>query len=207
MRKRICTTRIRTDVFYGLIEPICMRESGGQSANSSTARKHLRRAGPVVRSTLRNTVNAPLSCCRERRSAADCCRFHSRPEGHSPEGCSPRDTPLPGILFPALPCPVAPGWFFFFDRRLLRAAGKPVDETREFIKQPLQTVRYVWMYARGHARACTNVWLRTQHAGINLGWMIERSLNELIATNFRSRDRWDLPFVELNKIRRSVYKI
>jgi len=33
-----------------------MRESGGQSANSSTACEHLRRVGPVVRSGLRNMV-------------------------------------------------------------------------------------------------------------------------------------------------------
>lgn len=105
MKKRIYYNfaSIRTDIFYRLIEPICMRESGGQSANGSTACEHLRRAGRP--STLRNNGDVPLSCCRARRSAAGCCCcFYSRPEERSPEGCSPRDTPLPEV-----PCSSLPG--------------------------------------------------------------------------------------------------
>lgn len=45
-----------SDVFYRLIESICVRKSGGQSANGFTACEHLRRAGCPSGLTLRNMV-------------------------------------------------------------------------------------------------------------------------------------------------------
>lgn len=45
---------IRTDVFYRSIEMIRLRNPGGQSADSSAADEHLRRAG--CPSVLRNTT-------------------------------------------------------------------------------------------------------------------------------------------------------
>lgn len=93
---------LRTDVFYRSVEAIRVCEPGGQLADNSTTDEHLRRG----RSSLRNMVGArvfPLSCCRARRvqrSAAGCCRrSYPGPEGCSPEGCSSRDTPLPGLAF------------------------------------------------------------------------------------------------------------
>lgn len=73
-----------------------MCESGGQLADDSTAGEHLRRVGRPY-AIWWALVVFPLSCCRMRRSTAGCCRrrFYSGPEGRSPEGCSPRDTPLP----------------------------------------------------------------------------------------------------------------
>lgn len=104
----ISSVSIRTDVFYRLIEPICMRESGGQSANGSTACEHLRRAGrPLALRDVMTFLSAaavsgdqPLAIAAFTFDRKDACRK----DAHH----ATRHYLRFSLLYSALPCLVVP---------------------------------------------------------------------------------------------------